>query len=466
MRLFFFDAKTRTGRYLRTLGSSLILFGCATLYSLGIIPLVIAYEDTASLGLWILISQIGLWLGALDLGLSASSVRFFVGPVARGDIAELRPRFHVTLFLTGLQSLAIALLGFTGPLLGSLLSIPAAQAELFHDLLLTQCLVGGASFFSRPFASLLLAAQRFELNYLGNAFSFVLSLGLAWVGLSQGWGLWSLMAGWICQYLFSFFLSIYGVHKLGFLFDLLADFNIESRLILKTVSESFSFAVGSLAGIAGGILQSVFLSRCFGLEMVAAWNVGAKMATVLGQILSKFFESSFSGLSELLETGQRSRMFGRFGQLLGWSSVLSTALALLLLFANEPFIRMWTKGEIAWPTSGTLAVTLMLVVGTCHRALAEAIKILVLWNPIRFGPLVDLGTTILCLLGAYALGGFSSFTFAAALGPFLGGLIVNFYAFSTASARPLTHLVPKRAQLLFLLLFGVYFLAAFWLSFS
>jgi len=427
--------------------------------------MVLLFEDASSLGLWILISQIGIWLGALDLGLSASSIRFFVGPIARGDISGLRPRFHVTLLLTGLQGLGIALLGFTGPLLGFFLSIPAAQAELFHHLLLVQCVVGGASFLSRPFASLLLAAQRFELNYLGNAFSFIFSIGLAWVGLSQGWGLWSLMAGWIFQYFFSVFLSIYGVYRLGLLPHLLINFCVEKSLIQRIFSESFSFAIGPLAGMAGGILQSAFLSRCFGLEMVAAWNVGAKMATVSGQILSKLFESSFSGLSELLEVGQRQRMFDRFGQLLGWSSVLSAALALFLLFANGPFIQVWTNGKIHWPAYGTFAVCLMLVVGNFHRAFSEATKVLILWNPIRFSPLFDLGTAILCLLAAYAATEFSAFLIAAAVGPFLGGLVINMHALRKASTRPISELIPSKARSVFLLLAAGCLLAAGWISF-
>ncbi len=457
---FWLDPATRTGRYLRTLGSSLVLFASATLYSLGVVPLVLAYEDAGSLGLWVLISQIGIWLSALDLGLSTASIRFFVGPVARREISGLRPRFQVTLLLAGLQGTAVALLGLTGPVLATLLSIPSGQRDLFHELLLIQCMTSGISFLSRPFASILLAAQRFEVNYLGNALSFFASLGLAWIGLGLGWGLWSLMAGSILQHGLAMILSFLGVCRMGFMRGLFQGCVWQPKLAFKVISESLSFAVGPLATMMGGILQSVFLSRFFGLESVAAWNVGAKAASVLAQILSKFFESSFSGLSELLEAGRRDRMFDRFGRIFGWSMVICAALALFLLFANGPFIRFWTGGKIDWPAYGTVAVILMLLVGTFHRALSETTKVLILWNSIRFSPLMDLATLLICLLLAYLAGGFGPFVFAAALGPFFGGLAVNILALTRTLPRPAAQLIPSVAKVLLLFLLLGCFLGA------
>lgn len=460
-----FDTKTRTGRYRRTLGSSLILFGSATLYSLGVVPMVLLFEDAPTLGLWILISQIGIWLGALDLGLSASSIRFFVDPVARHDTRGLQGRFQATLWLAVAQGAIVALLGFLGAFLAQLFSIPEQQQNLFRQLFFTQCIVSGFSFLARPFASILLAAQRFEFNYLGNAASFFVSLALAWLGLQQGWGLWSLMAGSILQHALTMVLSIHGVCRLGFLPGLLRGPAALGGLTQRIVFESLSFAIGPLAAMAAGILQSVFLSRVFGLETVAVWNVGVKAATVLTQILSKFFESSFSGLSELLEAGRRDQMLNRFGQLLGWSLVLSAALSLILLFTNDPFIQFWTGGKIHWPAYGTFAVCLMLVVGTFHRALSEVTKVLVLWSPIRFSPLFDLGTMVLCLMAAYAANAFPAFLFAAAVGPFLGGLMMNMHALRKASTRPVSELIPSKARLIFLLLAAGCLLAAGWISF-
>jgi len=446
------NPETRTGRYIRTLSSSMVLFASATLYSLGVVPLVLNYANASTLGLWILISQLWTWLGALDLGLSASSIRFFVGPIARKDSFALRSRFQACFFLAGLQGLIIILAGFLGHFFSQLFCIPADQRDLFEHLLLAQCIISGASFLSRPFASMLLAAQRFELNYLGNALSFVFSLAFAWWGLHLGWGLWSLMAGCFFQHALNIVLSIYGVHRMGFLRLLWGRHTHAWIDICTIVSESLSFAIGPISSMAIGVAQSVFLSRFFGLEWVAAWNVGAKAAIVLGQILSKFFESSFGGLSELLETGQRDRMFDRFGKILGWSLVTCALFCLGLIFLNDPFIALWAGEKIPWSVWGTWGVCLMLLVGTLHRAFSEATKILLLWNSIRFSPLLDLGALLASLAVAYWAGGFGSFVLAAALGPFFGGLLWNGRALRQAWGQGLWRLIPWNSLLCFVLL--------------
>lgn len=456
------DRQTRTGRYFSTLGSSLTLFGAATFYSFGVVPLILTHENASALGLWTLIIQFGTWLGALDLGLSGSSVRFFVGPVASRNLAAIKDRAHATFVFAFFQCLSVLALGCLGPLLCQLFSIPAGQQSLFNQLVFAQCLVAGVSFLFRPLSSILLAAQRFEVNYLANAVAFLLSLPLAWWGLSEGWGLWSLMAGCLLQHLVGVGASIFGVWRLGFLRPLLGfGFPPFSHLrgILK---ESLSFSIGPTSTIFAGVFQSVFLSRFFGLETVAAWNIGAKAATVLSQILSKFFESSFGGLSELLEAGRRDRMFYRFGQILGWSMVISGALALALIFLNGPFIEIWTRGAIDWPGWGTWAVGMMLFLGTVHRALSESAKILLLWNEIRLSPLLDLGTLLVFLLFAHEIGGFYSFACAAAFGPFLAGLIMNGRGLRKACGQPLHKLIPAPTQaLLFALLLGC-LAAAIW----
>jgi len=418
--------------------------------------MVLFFEDASTLGLWVLISQIGIWLGALDLGLSSSSIRFFVDPVSRRDVAGLRGRFHATLRLTTAQGAGIALFGLGGPFLGMVFSIPAQQQALFNQLLFTQCVVSGVSFLSRPFASILLAAQRFELNYLGNAASFFLSLGLAWIGLSRGWGLWSLMVGSVVQYALTTVLSVYGVYRLGFFPGLFQKWLPAKGLMARIVSESLSFAIGPLGGMATGIVQSAFLSRFFGLEIVAAWNVGTKAATVLGQILSKFFESSFSGLSELEEAGRRDRMFVRFGQVWGWSMVSCAACLLILFFLNGPFVEIWAGKKVTWPAWGTWAACLMLLCATLHRAFSEAAKILLLWNPIRYGPLLDFGVLVISLFLAWRVGGLGAFAVAVAVGPFLAGIIMNGRALHAVWGRPVWQFVPSPALFYFLLLLLVF----------
>ena len=94
---------TRTGRFFRTLGGSYILLGAATLYSFLTIPIVLHFAGQETLGMWLLVSQITTYLTAIDAGLSHSSIRQFVGPVATGQPSKLAPRFQSTLAIATLQ---------------------------------------------------------------------------------------------------------------------------------------------------------------------------------------------------------------------------------------------------------------------------------------------------------------------------------------------------------------------------
>jgi O-antigen/teichoic acid export membrane protein len=132
------------------------------------------------------------------------------------------------------------------------------------------------------------------------------------------------------------------------------------------------------------------LSRLFGLEGVALWNVGAKIATVLSQVPSKFFESSFGGLCELVENNQPFQMSRRFFTVLIAVAVFAVLFASFIVFIKEPFVNWWTKASLIWPTEATWGVAIWLVTTTVAGGVAEQTKILLLWPRIRWGPLLDL----------------------------------------------------------------------------
>jgi len=453
----FFDNNSRTGRFFRTLGGSYILLGAATLYSFLTIPIILKYAGQETLGMWLLVSQITTYLTAIDAGLSHSSIRQFVGPVAAGQPSKLAPRFQSTLAIAVVQGLAIALVGCGGSgLVAQVWGIPPTLRGEFVLLFSAQSILVGLTFPLRPFSSILLAAQRFAPNYIWNAIFVAAAIFLGWLGFLVGWGIWGLFAGNVLVGFGQFFFAIRGVAKMNFLPGLFAGWQIRRKDFGIIARESLSFASAPLFATATGLLQSSVLSRLFGLEGVALWNVGAKAAVILSQILSKLFESSFSGFSELVETGRRDLMLVRFGQVVGWALAASGGLAFLLLFFNDPFISIWTSGKVSWPGWGTWWVGLMLLLTISHLAFSESMKMLVLWSAIRTTPALDF-CFFSCSMGiAFFVGGFSVFVAAAVLGPFVVGICANTLAFQRGTGRSLWSLIPKRFQVVVLSLFMGY----------
>ncbi|NCY23057.1 hypothetical protein EBX31_14045, partial [bacterium] len=269
------DPQTRTGRFFRTLLTSFVHLGAATLYSFFLIPLVLHFESPEMLGLWLLVAQVGAYLTVVDAGLSALSIRQFVGPASERDFLRLAPRFQATLLLSTLQGLCICVFGFSGSWWASLFKISGNLEPLFVQLFLAQCLLVGISFPFRPFSSILLAAQRFEANYLVSSASFGVAILLTWGGFQMGWGLWSVLLGNLFQIVASSLTSVRGVQSLGGLSPLLSRTAGIKNLIPGLLKESLGFASSPIFSTIAGLLQSTVLSRLFGLEGVALWNVGA-----------------------------------------------------------------------------------------------------------------------------------------------------------------------------------------------
>lgn len=196
-------------------------------------------------------------------------------------------------------------------------------------------------------------------------------------------------------------------------------------LIPGLLKESAGFGSNPIFSTLAGLLQSTVLSRLFGLEGVALWNVGAKIATVLSRVLSKFFESSLGGLSELVEKSQPAQMRQRFFSVFGAAMIFAMLLASLIIFLNEPFISWWTKGSLVWPTEATWGVALWLVTTTLSKGVAEQTRILLLWPQIRWGPLLDLLGLGALLSLLFLEPKLSIFAILLALAPLLGSFLWN-----------------------------------------
>lgn len=384
-----FSKQTRTGRFFRTLSSSYVLLLAATIYSLGVVPIILNFTGTASLGLWSLVMQFGTFLTLLDAGLSSACIRQFVGPLVREDHGALAAKFQSALALASVQGLLIASAGLAGGWLVPWLGIPTSEAKLFAGLFVAQCCLVALEFPFRPFNSLLLAQQRFEFNYLVTGLGMVLSLGLVWWGMANGLGLWSLIMAGGFQALVKTIASLVCVAHFYGLRGFFSRSQIRWHTMKQLMAESGSFFSGTMFGTLGGVAQATLLSRWFGLDGVAAWNVGSKAANLVSQLLSKLYESSFAGLSELFESGRTDLLLRRLGQLFGWVVGISLFAAVGVCLFNGTFIQVWTNARISWPPLSDAAVALWLVGLTASRGLAEQTKILLVWRWIRLGPALE-----------------------------------------------------------------------------
>lgn len=187
-----FSASNRTGRFVRMLTTSNFNVAASAVYSIGLVPIVLHFSNVSELGLWTLIVQFSGYLSVIDAGVTSACIRRFVGPIARKEMTDLSAVFKTAFLVSLSQGALCCLVGLLAYPIGLLLGIGTGKLILFSSVLFTQFFLVGIFFLVRPFSSLLLAAQRFEINNAVSSFATALSLGLIWLGFRMGFGLWTL----------------------------------------------------------------------------------------------------------------------------------------------------------------------------------------------------------------------------------------------------------------------------------
>jgi O-antigen/teichoic acid export membrane protein len=383
---------------MRMLSTSYLNVGAAAIYSIGLVPIVLHFTSVSELGLWTLVTQFTAYLSLVDAGVCSACVRRFVGPIARKEMPTLAGILKTAFLVSLYQGALCCLFGLLSYPIGLLLGIGPENLILFSSVLFVQFILVGIFFLVRPFSALLLAAQRFEVNNLVSSLSIVLSLGIIWVGFRSGLGLWALPLASLFQQIISTLATAFMVRKLHLLphswWRQSSTWKGASNLFL----EALDFFSWSGFSVAGSSLQSIFLSRFLGLEAVAIWNVGSKLASFAYMLLSNLFNTAFMGLAELKETGDPQRCCASFLNLFISSISLLSFFAGFAILLNPLFILIWTHNQVTLPPSCTGVIFCWLILASILRGLACFSNVWQTRNVMRMGPALEFFALLLFLI--------------------------------------------------------------------
>jgi len=356
---------------------------------MGMVALVVREIGVAELGLWTLMIQFTGYLGLLDAGVTSACIRRFVGPIARKESGDFPLMFQAACVVSCLQGLACWLAIAGVPPLAALLDLPANLRAIFVKVMAFQFFLTGVFFMLRPFTSLLLAAQRFEVNNLVSAAGSLASLLMIWLTLQAGFGLWSLVGVTLFQQLLGAATTLWMVHQLKLLPATWRIDHLPWGRIGILFRESLDFFSWSGFTTLNAVLQSVFLSRFMGLEAVALWNVGSKFAVLFYTFISSSLNNAFPTLTELFELGQVRECRRLCQRFLKWSLLGAGGLGLGYILANGWIVKVWTAGFIIFPLSLSAILAAWLVLATAVRALACFSNVWHQRATMRKGPMVE-----------------------------------------------------------------------------
>jgi O-antigen/teichoic acid export membrane protein len=225
----------------------------------------------------------------------------------------------------------------------------------------------------------------------------VLSLGIIWIGFRSGFGLWALPLGSLFQQITSTLATAFMLRKLHLLPHSWWRQSSTWKGVSDLFLEALDFFSWSGFATAGATLQSVFLSRFLGLEAVAIWNVGAKLASFAYMLFANLFNTAFMGLSELFEKGELQNCLHSFRDLFISSLSCLTIFGACAALLNDYFIFLWTRGQIAFAPSCTWAIFSWLIFAGTLRALACFSNIWQNRKIMRIGPAVEFASVVLFL---------------------------------------------------------------------
>ncbi len=341
---------SRSGRFLHSVVSGYALIGAQTAVGLLSVPLVLAYLPRREFGLWILVSQVGIFISMVDAGLSTSVSRLLTDARRKMDDAGYA-RYVKTCWV------AQTVQGACAFLLGCVLSVSAAglfgvDVDLhgpFRNLLLCQALLVGLGFATRIVDLQLYSLQhQFVSNYAQVAGALV-SLGLLAWGLQAGWGLYSLPAGALAswglvssvRWVASRRLTLWPRGVMSAPWSLR-----ELRGTSAMGRDVFLVALGSQLILSS---QAIILTRACGVDTAAVWAVATRVGFLMVQMVWMFFDQSMPALFEMAAQGERDRLGGRFRELTTVCACLGAIVAVLFACSNGPLLQIWTRGVVAWP---------------------------------------------------------------------------------------------------------------------
>jgi hypothetical protein len=395
--LLLLNSDKRKGRFLRTLTSSYAHLASATFFTIALVPIILCYKGTSFLGVWTLSTQLSSFGVLIDAGITASCIRSFITLVANNRGDELAKQFRCAFLVSVFQGALICSLVFFGPSIANLLHVPGELNYLFCTLFSAQCLVLGIGFPIRPFSALLISKQQFGVAYLFGSFGNILSLGLAFISFYLNYELLGLISGLVLIRvieIFSIFCSCrrHNLIPSGWTKSLVIFSDFESLL-----HGSLFFFVSPFCSTVSGLCQAAFMTRILGVESIAIWSVGSKIANLLVLLFSKVFESAFSGMAEIKESSNLSDMSRVYLRLFLISMSFVFIIAFFLLWSNGPFIRLWTSDKLIWPPAGTLFISIWLIISVFAKSLFTYVSLVPFRRLQISGPFLELLTFCIAL---------------------------------------------------------------------
>lgn len=335
------SAKTHT----RNLMANWVGHGASLVVMFFLSPFIVHTLGKVEYGIWSLLTVLTGYMGVLDLGVRASTGRYIILYLGRGEKETLDQTIRTSLGLYSILGLVVVTVGFAiGWVFPSVFqSVPERYSLVTRILLPVMALNVWFSAIQGVFSSVLVAHDRFDLTR---------GVDLGVLGVQAGGTVAVLSAGWG---LFGLALVMLGCRTLGLAGNYLLSRRIYRPLRTWPLSlhkarlrELFSYGLAAFVSNASlqaiGQMSVVVAGAAIDVAAAAVFSVGGMIVMYSTTFLFHISQTLFPAIQRAVAKGKFADarwLFIRTGRLYVIFGVL--AYIGMIAFA-EPFIRLWMNG--------------------------------------------------------------------------------------------------------------------------
>jgi O-antigen/teichoic acid export membrane protein len=375
----------RLQRFVGGLGLGYLQTVIVLVVGLWLTPFLLHRLGTHDYGLWLLASQILVYLALIDLGVVAlvpREVAFAVGARrAHGDAPAPGEAHAASDPVADVVRRTLSLVWWQTPVVAVAAGVAVWLLPAEWDLLRRPFAVVAVGFVLafplRVFTALLQGLQ--DLAFLGmvQLAGWIAGTATTIALMYAGAGLYALAAGWVISQLLSSFIAWRRVAT-RFPEALPRRFvGLPWREMGRALGRGAWISVAQVAQVLLSGTDLLIAGKLLGPEAIVPYACTAKLMTLLANQPQLFMQMALPALSELRGSAARERLFDVSRSMMQVMLLASGAIVAAVLVVNGPFVSWWV-GESRF---GGLALTALLLAGM----LARHINVTVVYSLFCFG---------------------------------------------------------------------------------
>jgi O-antigen/teichoic acid export membrane protein len=336
---------SRTRNYLAGLFGGYAYTLATVFVGLWLTPFTLRFLDREQYAIFTLTGDMLIWLGLLDLGITAGLRVHAAQLMGRPDNERLSRLVSTAVFCqTGVVVLVL--------LVGAVLSVGfphffSVRADLQRDatwVMLLMVIGTSMGLGTQTFSALLVANQKQHIDYAILLLMLVVRTALAVVLLELGWGLYSLV---VANLVARGSTAILAVART---FRLLPVLQIRRRLVSWNVAKELGslgvwFTFGALAGIVINYLDNIVAAKVLSLDMVTTLTLTARLYSLFGGVLGQITDTARPMLGQMIGEDKMQEVNRNYRHLVTLSTGSAIVVAASLWAGNGSFVTKWVGNE-------------------------------------------------------------------------------------------------------------------------